>query len=87
MSAVVDGEIEGYGAVATSGVISGVCWCVGADMIGVVVPNEAVAGGDSLNGTIAIIDSQVQGVCTWTTVIVGVIMGKYSRSMVVNFVP
>ena len=51
------------------------------------MPNEAVAGDDALSDTVAIVDSQVQSICTWTTVVVGVVMGIYSRRIVVNFVP
>ena len=85
--AIVDGKVERYCAVATSRVTSGVCWCVGAGIVGVAVPNETIADGDSLRNRVTRVDSQVQSICTWTTVVVGVVMGIYSRRIVVNFVP
>ena len=42
------------------------------------MPTETIAGGNSLNGTIAIIDSQVQSVGTWTTVRVDVVVSVAS---------
>ena len=48
MSAVVDGEVERYGAVATGSVTSGVGWCVGACIVGIAVPDKAVASSNSL---------------------------------------
>ena len=85
--AVVDGEIKRYGAVATCCVASGVCWGASTRIIGVSVPNETVAGGNSLNDAVTMVDSQVQGVGTWAAVVVGVVVGMYSRRIVVNFVP
>ena len=75
MSAMVDGEIKRYGAVATCCVASGVCWDAGTIIIGVAVPSEAVAGGNSLNDAVTMVDSQVQGVAAWASVIVCIVEG------------
>ena len=75
MCAEVDGEVKCCCAVATCRVDCGICWSVSARIIGVVVPTETIAGGDSLNDAVTMVDSQVQGVAAWASVIVCIVEG------------
>ena len=75
MSAMVNGKIECCCAVATCRVAGGICRGVNARIIGGVVPNNTIAGGDCLNDAVTMLDCQVQSVSTWTSIIVCIVEG------------
>ena len=62
MSTMVDSEIERGHAVATHCVCSGICWNIGASIIGISIPKETVADSDGLNNTVLVVDGKVQRV-------------------------
>ncbi len=59
MSTVVDGEVERYRAVAPINIASGSRRGAGASTVGGSVPRQAVARGDGISGSNAIVDNQM----------------------------